>query len=44
MREGYSVPLGVRGTVIGIRAAAKEQDILYEVMFDEEFLGGLTIR
>lgn len=27
-------------TVVG----EKEQDIVYEVLFDEEFLGGLTIR
>jgi len=25
-------------------AAEKEQDSVYEVLFDEEFLGGLTIR
>ena len=24
--------------------AEKEQDSVYEVLFDEEFLGGLTIR
>jgi len=24
--------------------AEKEQDMVYEVLFDEEFLGGLTIR
>ena len=25
-------------------AALKEQDTLYEVVFDEPFLGGLTLR
>lgn len=44
VRDGYSVPLGLRGTVVGIRAAQKEQDVLYEVLFDEEFLGGLSLR
>jgi hypothetical protein len=44
VREGYSVPLGLRGTIIGICPAEKEQDMLYEVLFDEEFLGGLAIR
>ena len=24
--------------------AEKEQDVLYDVVFDEEFLGGLTLR
>ena len=44
IREGYSVPLGLRGTVISIHNAEKVADILYEVVFDEEFMGGLTIR
>ncbi|XP_043926953.1 5'-3' exoribonuclease 1 [Protopterus annectens] len=44
IREGYSVPLGLRGTVIGIKGADREADVLYEVLFDEEFPGGLTVR
>ncbi|XP_072297045.1 5'-3' exoribonuclease 1 [Eucyclogobius newberryi] len=44
VREGFSVPLGLRGTVIGIKGAEKEADVLYEVLFDEEFAGGLTLR
>lgn len=44
IRDGYSVPLGFRGTVIGILPASKEQEIIYEVLFDEEFIDGLTIR
>ncbi|KAJ0058968.1 hypothetical protein NL108_003310, partial [Boleophthalmus pectinirostris] len=44
VREGFSVPLGLRGTVIGIKGAEKEADVLYEVLFDEEFTGGLTLR
>ncbi|XP_028587031.2 5'-3' exoribonuclease 1 [Podarcis muralis] len=44
VRECFSVPLGLRGTVIGIKGASRESDVLYEVLFDEEFHGGLTIR
>nr|XP_015216785.1 PREDICTED: 5'-3' exoribonuclease 1 isoform X1 [Lepisosteus oculatus] len=44
VRENFSVPLGLRGTVIGIKGADREDEILYEVVFDEEFVGGLTIR
>ncbi|XP_039413261.1 5'-3' exoribonuclease 1 isoform X1 [Corvus cornix cornix] len=44
VRENFSVPVGLRGTIIGIKGAARETDVLFEVLFDEEFLGGLTIR
>ncbi|XP_029470943.1 5'-3' exoribonuclease 1 isoform X2 [Rhinatrema bivittatum] len=44
VRESFSVPVGLRGTVIGIKGADREADVLYEVLFDEEFCGGLTIR
>ncbi|XP_039532768.1 5'-3' exoribonuclease 1 isoform X2 [Pimephales promelas] len=44
VRESFSVPLGLRGTVIGIKGAEREAEVLYEVLFDEEFAGGLTIR
>ncbi|XP_063162715.1 5'-3' exoribonuclease 1 isoform X1 [Candoia aspera] len=44
VRENFSVPLGLRGTVVGIKGASRESDVLYEVLFDEEFHGGLTIR
>ncbi|KAM6989495.1 5'-3' exoribonuclease 1 isoform 2-T2 [Tautogolabrus adspersus] len=43
-REGFTVPLGLRGTVIGIKGAEREAEVLYEVLFDEEFAGGLNIR
>ncbi|XP_033993069.1 5'-3' exoribonuclease 1 isoform X2 [Trematomus bernacchii] len=43
-REGFSVPLGCRGTIIGIQGAEREAEILYEVLFDDEFAGGLNIR
>ncbi|RXM36848.1 5'-3' exoribonuclease 1 [Acipenser ruthenus] len=44
VRESFSVPLGLRGTVIGIKGAEREAEVLYEVLFDKEFAGGLTIR
>ncbi|XP_040911362.1 5'-3' exoribonuclease 1 isoform X2 [Toxotes jaculatrix] len=44
IRESFTVPLGLRGTVIGIKGAERETEVLYEVLFDEEFAGGLNIR
>ncbi|XP_018411120.1 PREDICTED: 5'-3' exoribonuclease 1 [Nanorana parkeri] len=44
VRESFSVPVGLRGTVIGIQGAERDADVLLEVLFDEEFPGGLTIR
>uniref|UniRef100_A0A6I8RYS6 5'-3' exoribonuclease 1 n=1 Tax=Xenopus tropicalis TaxID=8364 RepID=A0A6I8RYS6_XENTR len=44
VRENFSVPLGLRGTVIGIKGAERDADVLLEVLFDEVFPGGLTIR
>ncbi|XP_057713871.1 5'-3' exoribonuclease 1 [Corythoichthys intestinalis] len=43
-RESFTVPLGLRGTIIGIKGAEREDEVLYEVLFDEEFPGGLNIR
>ncbi|XP_034558490.1 5'-3' exoribonuclease 1 isoform X2 [Notolabrus celidotus] len=43
-RDGFTVPLGLRGTVVGIKGAEREAEVLYEVLFDEEFAGGLTVR
>lgn len=42
MRDSYTVPLGLRGTIIGIHQQPGE-DVLYDVVFDEEFLGGLEL-
>lgn len=44
VREGFSVPLGLRGTVIGLLKAARPEDAMVEVLFDREFQGGLCIR
>ncbi|XP_076050626.1 5'-3' exoribonuclease 1-like isoform X2 [Oratosquilla oratoria] len=43
VREGFSVPLGARGTIIGIRPAGKEVDTVYDILFDETFAGGLKL-
>ncbi|CAL1299821.1 unnamed protein product [Larinioides sclopetarius] len=37
-----SVPLGLKGTIIGIQTADKECNYIYEILFDTEFTGGMT--
>ncbi|XP_033113698.1 5'-3' exoribonuclease 1-like [Anneissia japonica] len=44
VRQGYTVPLGMRGTVVGIQPGERIIDTLYDVVFDEEFSGGFCIR
>ena len=44
VRQGFSVPLGLRGTIIGILKADKPENSFVEVLFDQEFHGGLNIR
>ena len=44
VREGFSVPFGLRGTVVGIHTAEVEVNTMYEVLFDEEFVGGISVR
>merc|ERR1719370_2235247 len=44
IREGFSVPLGLRGTLIRVQKGAKQEDNLYDVLFDEPFAGGLALR
>ncbi|KAJ8021757.1 5'-3' exoribonuclease 1 [Holothuria leucospilota] len=44
VREGYSVPLGLRGVIVGIQEGATILDTIYDVVFDEEFVGGLKLR
>ena len=43
-RDGFSVPLGLCGTVVGIHPAEKVLDTTYDVIFDEPFVGGLALR
>ncbi|XP_069753461.1 5'-3' exoribonuclease 1 isoform X2 [Narcine bancroftii] len=44
VREDFSVPVGLRGTIIGMKGAERESDEFYEVLFDEEFPSGLSFR
>ncbi|CAB4069796.1 5'-3' exoribonuclease 2,5'-3' exoribonuclease 1,5'-3' exoribonuclease 2 homolog [Lepeophtheirus salmonis] len=44
VREGFSVPLGARGTLIGIVKQNKTSVFSYEVLFDQPFRGGVSIR
>ncbi|XP_076358060.1 5'-3' exoribonuclease pacman isoform X2 [Tachypleus tridentatus] len=44
VREGYAVPLGLRGTVIGIHEGDKTTNTMYDVVFDKSFPGGTEIR
>ena len=44
VRMGYTVPYGLRGTVIGIIKAPDPRDIQIEVLFDEVFTSGLATR
>lgn len=37
------VPLGLRGTVIGIGPDDNEAERMYEIVFDKEFFGGLAL-
>lgn len=44
IKSGYSVPFGLRGTVVGIQKGEKDSETMYDVIFDEEFPGGIIIR
>ncbi|WAR13810.1 XRN1-like protein, partial [Mya arenaria] len=42
-RQGFSVPFGLRGTIVGIYPAEVEVNTVYGVIFDEDFAGGISI-
>lgn len=44
VKLNVAVPFGLRGTIIGIHEAPNSSDVLYQVIFDEPFLGGLALR
>ncbi len=44
VRHGFGVPLGLRGTVVGVRNATSLLDVVYEVLFDEPFAGAVAVR
>lgn len=39
VRSGFSVPLGSKGTIIGIRKGSNPIDTMYDVLFDKPFMG-----
>lgn len=45
VREGFSVPFGLKGTVIGIQQdiSQSNRDTMYNILFDAPFKDGLTI-
>ncbi|XP_034254731.1 5'-3' exoribonuclease 1 [Thrips palmi] len=43
VRDDTSVPLGLKGTIIGIRRAEKAADTMYDVLFDNEFESAMSI-
>ncbi|XP_012251889.2 5'-3' exoribonuclease 1 isoform X2 [Athalia rosae] len=43
VKESFTVPLGYKGTIIGIQRAEKLSDFIFDVLFDKTFVGGLTL-
>ncbi|XP_021920765.1 5'-3' exoribonuclease 1 isoform X2 [Zootermopsis nevadensis] len=44
IRESYTVPLGLKGTIIGIHRTENEAELMYDVLFDKPFPGGLLLN
>lgn len=44
IRQGYTVPYGMKGTVTGILPGSQLRDVQYEIVFDEPFPAGLALR
>ncbi|XP_015189014.1 PREDICTED: 5'-3' exoribonuclease 1 isoform X2 [Polistes dominula] len=44
VRGSFTVPVGYKGTIIGIQEAKITIDSFYDVLFDKSFLGGLTFN
>ncbi|XP_063223399.1 5'-3' exoribonuclease 1 isoform X2 [Bacillus rossius redtenbacheri] len=44
VRDNHTIPLGYKGTITGIAMSEKEEDVLYQILFDREFEGGLTFN
>ncbi|XP_076630209.1 5'-3' exoribonuclease pacman [Colletes latitarsis] len=44
IRDNFMVPLGFKGTVIGIHKAENPLDTMYDILFDKQFPGGLSIN
>ncbi|XP_014469638.1 PREDICTED: 5'-3' exoribonuclease 1 isoform X2 [Dinoponera quadriceps] len=45
VRNGFTVPIGAKGTVVGIQKANNNPlETMFDVVFDKPFLGGLSIN
>ncbi|XP_033221729.1 5'-3' exoribonuclease 1 isoform X2 [Belonocnema kinseyi] len=44
IRESFTVPMGYKGTIVGIQKGEKLLDNMYEIVFDKSFVGGLVIH
>ncbi|XP_012226430.1 5'-3' exoribonuclease 1 [Linepithema humile] len=44
VKIGFTVPIGAKGTIIGVQKATNPQDVMYDVLFDQPFMGGLTLN
>ncbi|PSN30434.1 5'-3' exoribonuclease 1, partial [Blattella germanica] len=44
VRESYTVPLGLKGTIVGIHRSDNDADLMYDVVFDKPFPGGLALN
>ncbi|XP_076300031.1 5'-3' exoribonuclease pacman isoform X2 [Lasioglossum baleicum] len=44
VKDNFSVPLGYKGTVIGIQTAENPLETMYDVVFDRTFTSGLSIN
>ncbi|XP_054164926.1 5'-3' exoribonuclease 1-like [Oppia nitens] len=45
IRSGISVPLGAKGTIVGKHIDdSNEVNTLFDIVFDEEFVGGVALR
>ncbi|CAH0556696.1 unnamed protein product [Brassicogethes aeneus] len=46
VRTGYTVPFGLKGTIIAIQEPSdgNDRDILYDVVFDKSFRDGMTLN
>ncbi|CAK9827029.1 5'-3' exoribonuclease 1 [Anthophora retusa] len=44
VNENFTVPLGYKGTVIGVHKGEGTSDTMYDILFDKSFLGGFNIN
>lgn len=46
VRSGFSVPLGLKGTVVSIQESStgNDRDTMYDVLFDRAFHDGMTLN